>query len=178
MSLTIDSDTVTIGAVKAKSSDKRAILDLFVKQITDAIAVLTQAALSAHEAATHSESKAEDQYDTRGLEASYLAGAQSRRAMELEEALTLFRHLDIKSFTESTPIASTALIELQDEDKLAVYFLLPLAGGMKAEHGGETIQTITPQSPLGTAILGHKVGEQVQIQLRGAIKDLDIVAVV
>ena len=67
--------------------NKKQIIKSFEEQIAQALSVMTQAALHAHEAATHGESKAEDQYDTRGLEASYLAGAQSRRAMELEEAL-------------------------------------------------------------------------------------------
>ena len=59
--------------------NKRDLLNLFANKIAEDLLVMTKAALAAHEAATHSESKAEDQYDTRGLEASYLAGAQSKR---------------------------------------------------------------------------------------------------
>ena len=41
-----------------------------------------RSARSAHEEATSEQSKAENKYDTRGLEAAYLAGAQSRQAAE------------------------------------------------------------------------------------------------
>ncbi len=157
--------------------DKKAILKLFQDQIAASLAVLVQAANAAHEAATHAESKAEDQYDTRGLEASYLAGAQSRRALELEQAITLFRHLDVAQFDEKSTIAATALVELRDGEKASWYYLLPLGGGLKAEFEGKTIQTITPQSPLGGAILGRRQGDEVQIQIQNKTRDYEIVGV-
>jgi len=46
-----------------------------------------------HEAATHAESKAENKYDTRGLEAAYLADGQRRRLHEIETALAAYRNL-------------------------------------------------------------------------------------
>ncbi len=46
-----------------------------------------------HEAATHAESKAENKYDTRGLEAAYLADGQRQRLHEIETALAAYRNL-------------------------------------------------------------------------------------
>ncbi len=160
--------------------DKATILKRFTDQIAEALTVLTQAALSAHEAATHGESKAEDQYDTRGLEASYLAGAQSRRAMELEEALALYRHVDIIAFTKDMPIASTALIELvelESEQKRSFYLLMPQRGGMSLTFEGKQIQTVTPQSPMGTALLGRRVGDEIQVEIQRVTRDYEIVSV-
>src|SRR3954467_14708012 len=105
--------------------DKKALLRDLESQAATALGVLRQAALAAHEAATHSESKAEDQYDTRGLEASYLAGAQSKRAAQWEEVLSIFRHIDLKDFGPATPIASTAIVELESDEKKSYYFLMP-----------------------------------------------------
>lgn len=157
--------------------DKRAILKKFEVQIAESLAVLTQAALAAHEAATHNEAKAEDQYDTRGLEASYLAGAQSRRAMELEELLALFRHVDLKQFDKTMPIASTAIIEVESDGKRSFYLMMPKGGGLSVEYDGKKILVVTPQSPLGEALLTRKVGDQVSVDINRVVHDYDILSV-
>src|SRR3954467_10272478 len=113
--------------------DKKALLRDLESQAATALGVLRQAALAAHEAAVHAESKAEDQYDTRGLEASYLAGAQSKRALELEELMALFRHIDILAFGPTTPIAATALVEARSEETVFYYLVMPKGGGLSAE---------------------------------------------
>ena len=142
------------------------------------LSVATQSALSAHEAATHGENpRPEDQYDTRGLEASYLAGAQSRRAMELEEALALYRHLDLATFTQKTPISSTALVELDCEGKRSFYLLMPLRGGMTVTFEGKQIQTVTPQSPMGSALLGRRVGDEIQVEIQRVIRDYEVISI-
>lgn len=157
--------------------DKKALLQLFEAKILEMLRVLTQSALDAHAAATHTESKAEDQYDTRGLEASYLAGAQSRRAMELEQSLNVYRFVDLKAFNDETPIASTALIELKsEEDRSTFYLLMPQGGGMNVLWEGVKVQTVTPQSPVGEALLGKKVGDEISIFVEGKDRDFEIVA--
>src|SRR5208283_6063519 len=105
------------------------LLKVFEAQIASDLTVLKQASLAAHDAATHAESKAEDPYDTRGIEASYLAGAQSKRAMELEELLAIYRNIDMKFFTPQMAIASTAVVALKSNDKLYYYLLMPQGGG-------------------------------------------------
>jgi transcription elongation GreA/GreB family factor len=157
--------------------NKRKLLDQFASVISADLALLTQAALVAREAAIHEESKAEDQYDTRGLEASYLAGAQSKRVLELEELLDLYRHIDVGVFDKSTPVASTAVIELETEGKSQFYFLMPKGGGMSVTFESKLIQVVTPQSPMGSALLGHKVGDQIEVEIQKKARDYDIVGV-
>jgi len=158
--------------------NKKEIIEKFVAKIAADLAVITQSAVAAHGAATHAESKAEDKYDTRGLEASYLAGAQSKRALELQASLDMFRHVDLKAFDAKTKIASTALIELEDEDgEKSQYLLMPTSGGLTVTHDGKTVQCITPQSPVGEALLGSLVGDQITVHLRGKMRSLDIVGV-
>lgn len=149
-------------------------MEAFAREIEKDLKVLIQAAHAAHDAATHSESKAEDQYDTRGLEASYLAGAQSKRAQELEELLALFRHLDVKDFTTEDKIASTALIKLTNDKKVSYFFLMPKGGGLTISHDGKTITLITPQSPMGEALLGKKVGDEIEVRIGKSVNDYEI----
>lgn len=156
--------------------DKRELIRKLEAQIKADLDVQTQAALAAHGAATHTESKAEDQYDTRGLEASYLAGAQSKRAMELQEMLDLYRYVDLKTFGPDTPLASTALVELECEGKRYFYLVMPKGGGLSATIDGKTVHVITPQSPVGEALLGRRVGDQIEVEIQRVVRDYDIVA--
>lgn len=141
------------------------------------LAVLKKSAQAAHEAATHTESKAEDQYDTRGLEASYLAGAQSKRVLELEDLVALYRHVDVKAFAKTDPIASTACIEMVSEGKKHHYLMMPLGGGRQAQFDGKTIHVITPQSPMGEALLGKRVGDEIEVAIQRKLKEYEITAV-
>lgn len=155
---------------------KRELLKLFEDHIAATLGTLIQAANEAREAAIHTESKAEDQYDTRGLEASYLAGAQSRRAVELEQLLNTFRFVDIKEFSKEDAIASTALIELESEDGTrSTYLMMPLGGGLSVKWNGRNVQCITPSSPLGETLLKKRVGDQISIEIKGKTRDYDIV---
>ena len=157
--------------------NKRKLLDLFIELIQSDLNKLTQSARAAHESAIHTESKAEDQYDTRGLEASYLAGAQSKRIIELDESINVYTHLNIQSFTSQSPIASTALIELKSNEKSFFYLLMPVGGGLKVEFENKIVHLITPQSPLGAALLGKKVGAQIELKIQNEFRDYDIVRV-
>ena len=137
---------------------------------------LTEAALSARDAATHEESRSEDQHDTRGLEASYLAGAQAARAAEVQRQLRLITSLEdaitlthIEKQKPST-ITSGSVIELQSAGKRSFCLLSPTGGGIQLTIDGVRIQVITPQSPLGEALLGSKVGEEIEIEAEGTGK--------
>ena len=124
-----------------------------------------RASRSTHEEATHEQNRAEDKYDTRGLEASYLARGQSKQLVELEQAIAEFEALPVKEFDASTPIDLGALVELQSDGERSLYFVGPRAGGTEVQSGKETIMVITPQSPLGLQLIGKKEGQKLQLTL-------------
>ncbi len=131
-----------------------------------------KAARTAHAEATDPQSKAENKYDTRGLEASYLARGQSRQAAETEDAIAQIRAMPLRDFAAADPIDLGAVVVLEPASKAkaprkgtaaAVYFLAPKAGGTEVEHEGVEVTVITPQSPLGLQLVGHRVGHRVAI---------------
>lgn len=136
--------------------DKKQLVATIQHQLENDVVILKQAALATYEAATHEESKPENEYDTRGLEASYLAGAQAKRIQEINEVLLLLKHLDIKTFGENDKINSTALVEVEHKGKRSFFFILAKGGGVSVQFEGKTIQIITPNSPLGEAMLDQK----------------------
>src|SRR3954471_9645308 len=100
--------------------------------------MLTQAALSTHAEATDEENKAEDKYDTRGLEASYLAIGQSKAAEESAQAVAQFSALPLRDFGPHEPVSLGALVVLETNGRFTRYFVGPRAGGTEIDHEGET----------------------------------------
>lgn len=158
--------------------DKKQLLKDLILQIETELPELIAAAQHTLEAATHEESKAENEYDTRGLEASYLAGAQAKRVAELEEDLFVLKQLVIRDFAETTPIAATALVEVDLDSQKSWVFLLPRGGGRRLKStDGNSIQILSLKSPLGEALLAAKVGDSVFVDSAKGSKEYEILSV-
>lgn len=153
--------------------DKKALVNAIIDQLLADRDAMVAAARSTHEAATHPESKPENDKDTRGLELAYLAGAQAERARDIDLAVTEMRLLEVRAFVAGARIASTALVTLDDGDDETTYFLVPHGGGQKLDG----VVVVTPLSPIGRAILGREEGDTVTVVLRGKPRDLTISAV-
>lgn len=141
------------------------------------IAPVEKAARSAREAATHEESRPENDKDTRAIEASYLAGAQADRVRDVERMINALEFLPLRAFTPTDPIASAALVEVDVEGKRSHYFLAPQGGGLRVAIDGVAVQVITPPSPVGRALLGRVEGEVVEVRTEGGVRDYEIIAV-
>ncbi len=148
--------------------NKRTVIAEIIAGLDAELARYTQAARAAQADATDEQSRAENKYDTRGLEASYLAHGQSRQALETIRAREQFAALNALDFAPGEPIATGALIELAGADETLFYFLGPAAGGMELECDGREVLVITAQSPLGRVLVGKRPGEQVEWGAGGA----------
>jgi len=153
---------------------KTALLACILERLRAEVDLLTRAALATHAEATHEENKAEDKYDTRGLEASYLAHGQSRAAEEAAEAVAQFQALPAREFQPGEAIALGALVRLDDG---ARYFVGPRAGGTEIEFEGDTLMVITPSSPLGRQLVGRHQGDAITLQLGPRRQERRIVSV-
>ncbi len=157
--------------------NKQKLIDKICQQLEADLLAQKAAAKATYEAATNEESKPENEYDTRALEASYLAGAQAKRVSEIEAQLTVYKYIEIKDFTSKTPIASTALVELLDEkEKRSFIFLLPQGGGLNISWEGKQLQVITLNSPLGEALVGLRVGDQFLVEIGKHSKEYEIIS--
>lgn len=154
--------------------DKKALLETIRIQLECDKSVLIEAAKATYEAATHEESKPENEYDTRGLEASYLAGAQAKRISEIEELLVICKHLDLKKFTADDKINSSALVEVEHNSRHNFFFILPKGGGVSVNFQGKTIQIITPNSPLGEALQDLKKGDFAVVENGNVVREYEI----
>lgn len=157
--------------------NKRAILKKIVAKLTDELEVYFRAAQYARAEATHEQNKAENKYDTRGLEASYLARGQSKQAAELEAAILEFEKLAGRKYGAGDVIGVGALVELEQGGEKNFYFIGPRAGGTEILHDRKEIMVITPQSPLGEQLAGKKSGATLQLKLGHEVRPAKITGV-
>ena len=142
---------------------------------------MRKAAYDAAEAATHAEAKPENDKDTRALEASYLAAGQAERVRALETAAKVLAGLELKDIGKTTPICASAVVTLEDDDGTrTIFFMSPHGGGVRLELDGEprvAVQVVTPQSPLGKALLGRLHGDVIELRGKSGLREMSIVDV-
>ena len=159
------------------SMNKKKLLERIVGSLGESLAVLEKAARASHEEATHESSKAESKYDTRGLEAAYLAGGQARQAKDIMDSIKLYQALAVKSFAAGEAIGLTALVELDVDGVQSTYFIGPKNGGLEVECQPKEVTVITPQSPLGQNLVGKKAGQSWTAKLGGTTVKYRVVSV-
>ncbi len=154
---------------------KEQVVAALLVKLNEQLAVAQAAADSAYQGATDSESKAENKYDTRGLEASYLAHGQSKRVLELEAAIADYqRSLAQIQSTTAAPleaISKNCLVQLTNATpgSLApLYFYIgPAGGGIKIALSEAEIKVITPEAPVAKRLLGKELEDEVELTLNG-----------
>jgi len=144
--------------------DKATLKAELVAVLTAALDTARQAHAAALEGATHTEARAENPKDTRGLEQSYLARGQAQRVADLEAGLAQVTALALRTFAPTDAIAMSALVTLEDDHGAQQHLFI-------APHGGGTVlatttKVITPDSPIGRALLGKRVDDEVEIRQR------------
>jgi transcription elongation GreA/GreB family factor len=144
--------------------NKQDVLDQILSALSAELASLTRAAQGSFAAATDPDSKAENKYDTRTLEASYVARGQAQRVAELQEAVRAFGALSGSALEPGAAITLGALVSLKTSEERAHYFLGPFAGGTEIVCEGKEIIVITPASALGQKLIGRREGESVALR--------------
>lgn len=157
--------------------NKAVLLQKIMEHLSGELETYGRAARAAHAEATHEQSRAENKYDTRGLEASYLARGQSRQAAALENTLQQYQALTLRKFASTDPIDLTAVVVLEGRGGSSTYFIGPGAGGTEIVIGEVEVTVITPQSPLGRQILGRRTGDRLQLELGGSRSEFRVVSI-
>ena len=154
---------------------KDGLIERIKEQLQDEIAGLAEAARAAHDAATNEESKPENQYDTRALEASYLAAGQGERLASLRQLIGWFENLGGGPADGTVGLGS--LVGLEDEDGDERWVLLAPQGGLKVPMETGLVQVVSPSAPLGAALVGLSEDEDLTLRVRGRARELVVVAV-
>jgi transcription elongation GreA/GreB family factor len=141
--------------------NKSKFIQKIISQLSRDLTIFTTAAKTAHEASIHEENLPDNKYDTLALEASYVAQGQANRASEIRQAIDVYKNLTLHQ-SDDKNIRLTSMVTLEAEDgTIKSVFIGPQEGGMKIVNQQIEIIVITPGSPLGTALIGKNVGDEV-----------------
>jgi transcription elongation GreA/GreB family factor len=151
-----------------------AIVEKLQLELSTAVAASQQA----RDSATHSENIAANKYDTLAVEAAYLAHGQSMRIAELKQCIALYQHFHRPTFSAGATIAlgAQACIE-DDQGQQRRFFVGPAAGGLSIDSEQGPVQVITPTAPLGQALMGKRVDDEVDWQFNRRKELFSIVAI-
>jgi transcription elongation GreA/GreB family factor len=158
---------------------KKELIENMIARLEAELAAVVQAAKAAHEAATHESAKPENQYDTRGLEASYLAGAQAARAGEIQTQLALYHQMPTADLPPGSRVAAGALVQLEAVagGRRSYCLLVPRGGGASLTVDDIAVQAVAPASPMGEVLMGSRAGETIEVESREGAREYRILGV-
>ena len=154
---------------------KVALKDELTRILAADLAARERAYRATREAATHEEAKPENDKDTRALEQSYLARGEALRIEELKAGLADVIAMTLRAFREGDPAALSALVIAEENEAEVALWLAPYGGGNRL--ASDSVQVVTPKSPLGRALLGKRAGDECEIVLAGKTRLLSLVRV-
>lgn len=137
--------------------DKLKVVEELTRQLREQYDRALGALRDATEGATGDDTRAESKYDTRGLEASYLAAGQTEQADRLASELAAVEGFEFSS--ETTSIEPGALVTAELDGKPVHYLLAPGGGGITIDLDGEMVTVIGMTAPLREKLLGKAVGD-------------------
>jgi len=155
----------------SKTDARRALRDAIQAEL-DAV---ERVAAMARDEVSSAETQQEGKYDTRATEASYLARGQAWRVAALRRLRAWF-DLPAPPVDEPGVIAVGSLARLSRDGHDTLVLLVP-AGGATTELHGEVLRGISPQAPLGAALLGLETADVFEVQTPGGVHRWEVAAV-
>jgi len=144
-------------------------------QLEAQLAQQLAAANGARDEAISEENRPENRFDTRSLEAAYLAEGQARLVSELRESLVAWRALPVFPLGAGSPVSLGALVELAESGQDPRWYLVgPTSGGLELTDGQRSIMVVTPSSPLGRSLIGRRSGDTVALPARGGSRSAEL----
>lgn len=137
-----------------------------IRAVQDAVEIhrsaMEQMVTMSRDEATNDQTRPENKYDTRALEASYLAAGQGQRLLELNRLRDWVMGLDpLSAPPEAVGVGS--LLGLSTNDQVRWLLLAPIVGPT-LQVGDIELSVISTASPLGRALLGLEPGDSAEVR--------------
>ncbi len=140
---------------------KSAVIAALRALLNEDLRALVSVAEAARDEVSSDEARQEGQYDTRAIEASYLALGQARRIAELRQQLAWTTTFDAGREFDPPTVQVGAMVQLEGHRRELV-FVAPVGGGQLAV-GPHTVRVISPSGPLGQAMAELEVGDEFEV---------------
>ncbi|MDF7808183.1 hypothetical protein P4E94_12090 [Pontiellaceae bacterium B12219] len=133
---------------------KQTILNAVIQTLENELVRQARANVQSNAGAAFSAVGAEKQRDTTGFEAAFLAKGYANHVQQLQRQLDELKAMPIEDFSgQEIDIGAIAEVDLDGETDL--YMLLNCGGGTEVTVEGRTVTVITPESPLGSKLMGN-----------------------
>lgn len=156
--------------------DKQHLLGQLRDHLREIARLAQVASEAAAEEARSGATAGEKRTDARvAIENAGLAQGQQRRAVRATRELEALEHFDAPDMAQTDRVAVGAIVEVEDEDtgEGRTLFLAPVGAGVTVTGpGGDGLfAVITPASPMGRAVIGKRIGDQIEVNVRGECRD-------
>ena len=132
-----------------------------ISKLNEDLNSLKKAAAETRSVSSDDENKQEGKYDTRSIEASYLAEAQADQATQIEESIFKLKNLILPEEPDTVILGSIAILT-DTEDHDLQFFLLPAGGGISLKYENQPLMVITPESPIGEKIIAKALLDNIE----------------
>jgi transcription elongation GreA/GreB family factor len=148
--------------------DKERVLAALRDASARELAAAARMTEAAREEATGSESRAENQYDTRATEASYLAAGQGRRWADLRAFADWLEQVDPRAAAPRVGLG--ALVGVWRAGATEWVLVAP-EGGRSVVVDGVEVRLVSARSPAGEVLEGLEEGETTEVDTpRGPVE--------
>jgi transcription elongation GreA/GreB family factor len=157
--------------------DKRMLVEQLTDRLRESAAVARKAGQAAADEAREGATPGEKREDARvALEQGSLARGQATRAAKVAQELSALEIFRPAPLSARSPIALGAVVEVEDEAQGKTFFLAPVGAGVElvGPGGDGFLSVVTPQSPVGKAVLGKRVGDTVEVVVQGEPREWTI----
>lgn len=174
--------------MRGMSLDKRQLLQQLRHTYEQRLAIANRAEADARDAAKTLATEAEKKEDARAIiEFGNLAKGQSQRQAAARAELDQLDALcarKLPAFSDKSPVGMLALVDVilspeEGEEEGRTFLVLPFGAGteLTGPSGDGFLSVITPSSPVGKALIGKRVGESVEVQLKNGVCELEVLEV-
>ena len=156
--------------------NKKKILEHLIDTLNTELTKSKEAYETAKNLTQEPDFKAESKWDTRSIEAGYLAGAQKKRVDELEMDVKMIEELCEESHKKKKTIGIGSLVDIEFNGQTRKYFIAPTAGGTMVNIDGEIALVISVFSPIGNGVLDLVEGDSFEVEMKGGNREYEVIA--
>lgn len=139
---------------------KTELIEIIKNKISTELSKLEIASQSTRLYSQSDDLKSEGKYDTRAIEAKYLAEAQELRVKTIRDELAIIEKL---TTSRSKTITIGSIVYCDD----LVYFIIPISGQGTIFYQGQKIQTISYNTELAKEMIGLEVDDSLEHPVSG-----------
>lgn len=145
--------------------NKKALLDQLIDILKKNIEIQRKSFESARQTSLEAPGRMQSRYDTMGIESAWVADGLAKSLIEKEKSVTQLESFKFGDTVNRVCLGSVVGISSGESLSKEYFFILPTASGYQLCENVITITTLTPTTPVGKALIGKQIGEDIEIQI-------------